>query len=48
MEDRQNYKIGCLEEISYRKNWISKKELSQIIKNMGNNEYSIYLKSLIN
>lgn len=48
MEDRQNYKIGCLEEISYRKNWISKKELSQTIKNMGNNEYSIYLKSLIN
>ena len=25
IEDRQNYKIGCLEEISYNNKWITKK-----------------------
>ena len=47
MEDRQNYKIGCVEEIAFTKKWISKKELIYLIKSLGNNEYSNYLKSLL-
>ena len=47
IEDRQNYKIGCIEEIAYKKKWITKFNLKKIIKNLGNNEYSNYLKSLI-
>ena len=47
IEDRQNYKIGCIEEIAYKKKWITKFSLKKIIKNLGNNEYSNYLKSLI-
>ena len=47
IEDRQNYKIGCIEEIAYRKKWINKFNLKKLIKNLGNNEYSKYLKSLI-
>ena len=47
MEDRQNYKIGCIEEIAFKKKWISKIELIYLIKSLGNNEYSNYLKSLL-
>lgn len=47
IEDRQNYKIGCIEEIAYKKKWITKFNLKKLIKNLGNNEYSNYLKSLI-
>ncbi len=47
IEDRQNYKIGCIEEIAYKKKWINKNNFKKIIKSLGNNEYSDYLKSLL-
>ena len=47
IEERQNYKIGCIEEIAYKKKWINKDQLSKIIKNLGKNSYSEYLNSLI-
>ena len=47
IEKRQGFKIACLEEISFRKKWISKKELEEGIKFYGNCEYSKYLKSLL-
>lgn len=46
IEERQNYKIGCIEEIAFNKKWINKKTLLKIIKDLGNNDYSNYLKSL--
>ena len=46
IEKRQGFKIACLEEISFRKKWISKKELEKGIKFYGNCEYSKYLKLL--
>lgn len=46
-EDRQNYKIGCPEEIAFKNNWINKKQLIKSIQSLGKNEYSEYLKSLI-
>ena len=48
VEERQKYKIACLEEISYLKGWIKKKNILNRIKFYGNCNYSKYLKELIN
>ena len=48
IENRQGFKIACLEEVSLNKKWISKKEIKKSIKFYGNCEYSSYLKKLIN
>jgi|TARA_B110000438_G_scaffold290510_1_gene326311 glucose-1-phosphate thymidylyltransferase len=47
IENRQGLKIGCLEEIALRKNWINKKNLLSSIKFYGKCEYSNYLNKLI-
>jgi len=47
IENRQGLKIACLEEISFNKKWISKKQITESIKFYGNCEYSSYLKKLI-
>ena len=47
VENRQGFKIACLEEISLNKGWVSKKTLKDSIKFYGNCEYSNYLKKLI-
>jgi len=47
IENRQGLKIGCIEEISYKKKWITKKELKKIIQNYGKCEYAKYLEKLI-
>ena len=47
IEKRQGFKIACLEEISLRKKWISKKEINESMKFYGNCEYSKYLRLLI-
>ena len=47
IENRQGFKIACLEEIAVNNKWISKKNIIQAIKFYGNCEYSNYLKKLI-
>ena len=47
IENRQGFKIACLEEISYNNNWIKKREILNAIKFYGNCDYSKYLKNLI-
>ena len=47
IENRQGFKIACLEEISLNKKWINKNEINEAIKFYGNCEYSLYLKKLI-
>tara|TARA_B100001121_G_scaffold310192_1_gene339967 strand:+ start:2425 stop:3288 length:864 start_codon:yes stop_codon:yes gene_type:complete len=47
IENRQGFKIACLEEISLLNKWISKKEINEAIKFYGKCEYSSYLKKLI-
>jgi glucose-1-phosphate thymidylyltransferase len=42
-----NFKIGCIEEIAYRQNWISKEELKSLAINLGNNEYARYLNKVV-
>ena len=47
IEKRQGLKIACIEEIAYRNNWITKKELLFLCKNINNHEYKNYLKRVI-
>ena len=47
IENRQGFKIACLEEISFNNKWIKKKEILNSIKFYGNCAYSQYLKKLI-
>ena len=47
IEKRQGLKIGCLEEIAYNNEWITKKELFKAIKFYGNCPYSDYLNNLL-
>ena len=47
LENRQGFKIACLEEIALKYNWIDKKGIQEAIKFYGNCIYSNYLKNLI-
>jgi len=47
IENRQGFKIACIEEIALNNKWIEKKEINKSIKFYGNCNYSKYLKNLI-
>jgi len=47
IENRQGFKIACIEEIALNNKWIDKKKISKSIKFYGNCKYSDYLKNLI-
>ena len=47
IENRQGFKIACLEEISFINKWITKKHILNAIKFYGKCDYSNYLKKLI-
>jgi glucose-1-phosphate thymidylyltransferase len=47
VESRQNYKIGCIEEIAFNNKWIDRKKIINRIKHFANTDYSKYLKNLI-
>ncbi len=47
IENRQGFKIACLEEIALNNKWITKKNIISAIKFYGNCSYSNYLKKLI-
>jgi glucose-1-phosphate thymidylyltransferase len=46
VERRQGLKIACIEEIAYRKGWISSKQLTEQAELMRKNEYGQYLLSI--
>ena len=48
IEKRQSYKIGCLEEISLREEFISLENFSEIISNLPTCEYRSYLEDIRN
>ena len=48
IEQRQGFKIACIEEIAYRKKWINQKKLSKIIKKFKSSNYGNYLKLVLN
>jgi len=46
IEDRQGLKIGCIEEVAYRMNYINKQQL-RVIAGRVNTNYGAYLKGLL-
>lgn len=46
IEKRQGLKVACLEEIAYKKGWITKEQLAELAKPMMKNEYGQYLLKL--
>ena len=46
IEQRQGLKIGCIEEIAFRKGFISKRQLLELAKPLEKSGYGIYLKNL--
>ena len=47
IENRQGFKIACLEEIAFNNKWIKKNDILNAIKFYGKCEYTNYLKKLI-
>lgn len=48
IEERQGLKIGCLEEIAYRKGFITRSELEELAKPLLKSGYGDYLMEIIN
>ena len=46
IEDRQGMKVGCVEEIAYRKNFIDRAQLEKLSMKYTN-DYGKYLEDLI-
>jgi glucose-1-phosphate thymidylyltransferase len=46
IEDRQGIKIGCIEEASFRRKFINKKQLTEIAAKMPDSDYKTYLEGL--
>ena len=47
IEQRQGFKIGCIEEIAYKNGWISDSELKNLASSYGSSEYGHYLGQLV-
>ena len=46
IEKRQGLKVACLEEIAYKKGWITREQLAALAQPMIKNGYGIYLNQL--
>ncbi|AGJ85109.1 glucose-1-phosphate thymidylyltransferase RfbA [Raoultella ornithinolytica] len=47
IEQRQGFKVACLEEIAYRKGWLSKDEVLAQAKVLSKTQYGQYLQMLV-
>ena len=47
LEKRQGLKVGCLEEIAFRKGWIDEEKMRQLAQPMLKNQYGQYLLKVI-
>lgn len=48
IEQRQDYKIGCIEEVAYRKGFINKDQLKKLAEPLVKSGYGKYLLNLLN
>ena len=48
IENRQGFKIGCIEEVAFNNKWINKQNIKNAMNFYGNCEYSKYLNLIIN
>jgi glucose-1-phosphate thymidylyltransferase len=48
IEERQGLKVACLEEIAYRKGYITKEQLTELAKPLLKNQYGKYLMKILN
>ena len=48
IEERQGLKVACLEEIAYRKGWITKEQLTELARPLLKNQYGQYLMKIMN
>ena len=46
IEKRQGLKVACLEEIAFKRGWITKEQLAEVAKPMAKNDYGKYLLSI--
>ncbi len=47
IEDRQGYKIGCIEEIAWRAGWIDDAQLAALAAPLAKSGYGVYLSGLL-
>ena len=47
LEDRQGFKVGCLEEIAWRNGWIDNEQLAQLAEGYESAPYGEYLRELL-
>ncbi|WP_171263315.1 glucose-1-phosphate thymidylyltransferase RfbA [Acinetobacter sp. ANC 4648] len=47
VQNRQGYKVACLEEISLHNGWLTKEQVLEIGQSMSKNDYGQYLISLV-
>jgi len=47
VENHQNRKIGCLEDIAYINGWIPREQVEEVIKLYKNNQYGRYLQDVL-
>ncbi|HEY4711379.1 MAG TPA: sugar phosphate nucleotidyltransferase, partial [Dehalococcoidia bacterium] len=48
IEHRQGLKVACLEEVAYKKGYITREQLINMIQPLSKNHYCEYLLNLIN
>ena len=47
IEERQGLKIGCIEEVAYKNNWINAAQLEQLAAPLVKSGYGTYLMNLL-
>lgn len=47
IEERQGLKVGCLEEIAWRSEWIDSRKLQELAEAAGKSSYGDYLRELV-
>jgi glucose-1-phosphate thymidylyltransferase len=46
IEQRQGFKIACIEEIAFLSGWIDREQLLELARPLGNSSYGDYLRAV--